>query len=121
MPKFHFQQVSEVRTPAPNSASRWAPAMDVVETAAAYVVRIEVAGIDKDELKLGFGDNTLTVRGERRRDDPGANLSFLRMEIEYGEFHREVEFPKPVDRGAVRAHYQNGFLKVVLPKHESTT
>lgn len=118
MPKFFFQNVTYVRPPNPPQPLRYTPPMDVCETQAAYVVRIEVPGIDKEDLKLGFRDNTLTVRGERRRDDPSANLSFLRMEIEYGEFHREIEFSKPVDRSAVRAHYQDGFLKVVLPKHD---
>jgi len=95
---------------------QWYPPMDVVDTGPAYVVRLEVPGMRKKDLRLGFRDNTLTIRGERRREDEADNMSFLRMEMEYGEFHREIQFQQDIQREAVQAHYQEGILKVVLPK-----
>ncbi len=103
-------------SPAPHPSERWAPSMDVFETEREYVVKLEVPGVRKQDLKVGFRDNTLTVAGERREDDPGAKVSFLRMEIGYGEFRREIRFHHTVDREGVKAHYNEGFLKVVLPK-----
>ncbi len=96
----------------------WKPPMDVYETPSEYVVRLEVPGMRKRDLRLGFRDNTLTVTGERHPDESDTKMKFLRMEIEYGEFRREIHFPDKVKREAVQAHYQEGFLKVVLPKDE---
>lgn len=101
-----------------HAASQWYPPMDVVDAGTAYVVRLEVPGMRKDDFRLGFRDNTLTIRGERRREDEAERMSFLRMEMEYGEFHREVQFQQTVKREAVQAHYQEGILKVVLPKDD---
>lgn len=95
---------------------RWTPPMDVVETEREYVVRVEIPGVRKEDLRLSLRDNTLTVAGERREDVLGPKVAYLNMEIGYGEFRREVRFPQEVRREAVRAEYREGFLKVVLPK-----
>lgn len=95
---------------------RWVPPMNVYETKAEYVVRLEIPGVRKQDLRLGFGDNTLTVCGHRAEELPAGPLSYLHMEIEHGEFRREIRFAHEVQRDAVQAQYQEGFLKVVLPK-----
>jgi HSP20 family protein len=98
------------------SDHRWMPPMDAFETDSAYTVCLEIPGVNKRDLRLSFQDDTLTISGERQREQDAPNMAFLRMEIDYGEFRREVRFPEKIQREAVKASYQEGFLKVVLPK-----
>lgn len=120
MSKFYFQESTQSfqMTFQPEGDEQWIPPMDVYETPSEYVVRLEAPGMRKRDLRLGFRDNTLTITGKRNTDAAETKMKFLRMEIEYGEFRREVHFSEKIKRKAVQAHYQEGFLKVVLPKDE---
>ncbi len=118
-PKFYFQEVSQAFSylaVAGQGDEQWIPPMDVYETESDYVVRLEIPGVRKQDLRLGFRDNTLTVCGKRNSKDRETKVTYLRMEIEDGEFRREIPFPERIHRDAVQAHYQEGILKVVLPK-----
>lgn len=118
MRRIRYQAVPPGAQPLGSSDDKlpWVPPMNVYETQAEYVVRLEVPGVRKQDLKLGFRDNTLTVCGQRAEDLPSGPLSYLQMEIEHGEFRREIRFAHEIKREAVQALYQEGFLKVVLPK-----
>ena len=119
MRRIHYQVVPPMRTQPLGSGDdkiQWVPPMNVYETKAKYVVRLEIPGVRKQDLRLGFRDNTLTICGQRAEEMPAGSLSYLHMEIEHGEFRREIRFAHDIQREVVQAQYQEGFLKVVLPK-----
>lgn len=117
MRRIRYQEVSTLaQSVGSGDKFQWVPSMNVYETKAEYVVRLEIPGVRKQDLRLGFGDNTLTVCGQRSEELPPGPLTYLHMEIEHGEFRREIRFAHEVKREAVWAKYQEGFLKVVLPK-----
>lgn len=118
MLKSYLQETSAVivQRSIQGQEEQWIPPMDILETQSAYLVHLEVPGARKQDLRLGFRDNTLTIWGKRHNDEQDTTISFLQMEIEYGEFHREIHFPHQVSREQTKAHYKNGVLKVVLPK-----
>jgi HSP20 family protein len=96
----------------------WTPNTDVYETPDHLVVKMELAGIDREDLEITLNDRLLLVRGYRR--DPCRQrhhrCSFRQMEIDYGYFERRVVIPRSVDGTHVRATFLNGFLHIELPK-----
>ncbi len=96
----------------------WRPALEVYETATALVVRVELAGIDGEELAVALDGDTLTVEGQRTPEahDEGASRQYHEVGIPYGPFRAQVRLPFPVERDATEAEYEQGFLTVRLPR-----
>jgi len=92
----------------------WRPPTDVFETEGAIVVKVEIAGMARDDLSVSLEGRKLTIRGVRR--DSSAKLGYQQMEIQYGYFETEVLVPRAIDEEGVEATYQEGFLSVRLPK-----
>jgi HSP20 family protein len=92
------------------------PDVDFVETAAEYRLYLSVPGLVEEDLDLTIGEHSLTVRGEREPPyDPGHSRRRL-GEWRYGFFERQIQFPQPIQKNAVRASYDAGVLTIVLPK-----
>jgi HSP20 family protein len=99
----------------------WRPPVDIRESAERVVVKIELAGMSEDEINVTLYEDALVVSGERRDDgEDRENLYYQEAQIRYGPFRVEVFIPSPVDREAVTARYENGFLWVTLPKLPET-
>ena len=95
----------------------WAPAIDVYETASAFVVTAEVPGLDREQVDLAFEDRRLTIRGQRSdRAAAGDVLHFHQVERGYGSFTRTFEFADKIDVDRVSADLADGVLTVTLPK-----
>lgn len=92
----------------------WHPPTDLYETEDKYIIRVEIAGMNKEEFCVSLENNTLTISGSR----PDMNLkrSFHQMEIPFGDFKTSMELPSPVDTDKVNAEYRDGFLNIHLPK-----
>lgn len=94
----------------------WSPSMDVYETEEVYVVVLEIAGVPRETIHIGFLHDMLTVRGERSEEAKPESARYSQMEINYGPFQKEIRFPNPIEHTGISAHCRDGFLKVVLPK-----
>lgn len=94
----------------------WSPSMDVYETDEAYEVILEIAGVPRETIHIGFLHDMLTVKGKRTDEARPESARYSQMEINYGPFQKEVRFPNPIERTAISAQYRDGLLKVVLPK-----
>ena len=92
----------------------WRPPTDVYETEEAVVVRVEIAGMHEPDFSIVLDGRYLTIRGLRQ--DVIERRAYHQMEIRYGEFNVDVEIPLTIDADNVQATYQNGFLKIILPK-----
>ena len=95
----------------------WAPAVDVAEETDKIVVKVEVPGMNENDLKVNFQDGLLTVSGERqfeRKDD----RNYHRIERTYGSFVRTFSLPRSVDANKISASYVNGVLEIEIPKLE---
>jgi len=95
-------------------AHAWRPPTDVFETEEAIVVRVEIAGMEEDDFQIELDGRYLSIKGVR--PDPPERRAYHQMEIQVGEFSIEVELPSAVAATEVEAVYNNGFLRVVLPK-----
>ncbi len=92
----------------------WHPPTDLYETDDRFIIRVEIAGMNKEEFCVSLENNILTISGVR----PDMNLkrSFHQMEIPFGDFKTSIELPSPVDSEKVNAEYRDGFLNIHLPK-----
>jgi HSP20 family protein len=95
---------------------RWLPDVDVFETQKGVVVRVELAGVRSEDLRVTVDGRTLRIRGVRRVLDRSDVQRLHQMEIATGPFERRVQIPVPFDRDQVSAHLADGFLMVVLSK-----
>lgn len=100
----------------PGSFSRWTPALDVYQDKDQFTVVAELPGLKKEDIELSFQDGVLTISGERKQEKKGEEG--YRNERFFGRFQRSVTLPTSVDGNKVKATYEDGILKVVLPKAE---
>lgn len=93
-------------------------ALDVYETDAAYVVFTAIPGITPENINVSMEDDVLTISGEVPQPAFGDkdNARSLVLERSYGKFSRSVRVNAPVDADKVEAAYENGLLKLILPK-----
>ena len=95
----------------------WSPALDLYESGDHFVAVVELPGMRKDVIDISLHDGTLTVSGERKRESTNGETA-QRTERYVGTFRRSITLPTRVDAGKVSATYENGILKVTLPKAE---
>ena len=105
-------------TPSTGANRRWVPAMDLVETADAFVLRADLPGMTQDDVKLEIEDSVLSVSGERKAEHDTKEEGFYRLERAFGSFSRSLTLPKGIRPEAVAATFVNGVLEVRIPKPE---
>jgi len=93
------------------------PSIDVDETEQAYMVTAELPGIDQKDVELDLRDNALILRGEKRSERKEEDGGRRYSERSYGRFERTIPFATEVDADKVEAKFENGLLKVTLPKN----
>jgi len=96
----------------------WGFPADIKETPEHIIIKAEIPGLSRDEIKVTFANNQLSIRGERRKELTQENERFLRMERSYGSFYRSFTIDVPVDEKRIKARCQDGVLEVILPKRE---
>lgn len=102
-----------------NAESEWTPACDIEENGDHYLISMDVPGVPKDQIKLEVLDNQLTVTGEKRRDHKNTSEGVRYVERRQGKFLRTFALPVGVSADKVEAHYQDGTLRLFVPKAES--
>ena len=95
----------------------WSPPTDEYETENAYVVRVEIAGMNEDDFEVSIENTTLLIAGVR--PDSPERRAYHQMEIRFGKFATALGLPGPVDIDHAIAEYKDGFLTVTLPKATS--
>lgn len=94
------------------------PRVNVYENQDGYALALDLPGMAKDNVDVRFGDNTVTVSGERPAPPTEAKARLLRQEREEGGFETTYRFPAKVNSGAAQAKLENGILLVRVPKAE---
>lgn len=106
-----------LRTDAETQETRtWAPAVDILETPEAYVVKAELPGVPKDAVHITVENNVLTLKGERKLEKDVTKENYHRIERTYGAFARSFSLPTRVDHDGVEARFDQGVLTITVPK-----
>jgi HSP20 family protein len=95
--------------------SGWTPNTDVYATEDGLVIKVELAGMRREDLELTVEGRRLRISGQRPDGCRAPHCKFLVMEIHYGPFETAIDVPAGYDLGRARATYQNGFLRVDVP------
>jgi len=96
----------------------WSPAVDIAEDELEYLVKVELPGVNKDEVKITMQNNILTIRGEKKQEKETEDLNLHRVERSYGSFQRSFPLPTTVRNDSIEASYKDGVLAIRLPKAE---
>lgn len=99
-------------------ARLWQPSVDVVQTDDAVIVRADVPGVDPQDLDVRVHEQSVTLRGEVRRETESDEGGYHQVERRYGTFYRQLPLPAAVDPNSAEAAYKNGVLEIRLKKEQ---
>lgn len=98
------------------------PCMDIAESEEAFIIRAEIPGVDKDDIEVLIDErNRLTIKGSIRDACEDNVASFFHIERKYGFFERTLDLPQPVDYDLAVGYFENGLLRIYLPKRPPQT
>jgi HSP20 family protein len=92
------------------------PAADVVETDELVTLSLELPGLERKDVDINVEDGVLTVRGEKLEEKKDESKRYHFVERTYGTFQRAFTLPRSVEPSKISAAFENGVLKVLLPK-----
>lgn len=91
------------------------PAIDIEEKEGVYLVSVDLPGVKRDDIQINVTDRNLTISGEKKKETRGEGRHYERT---YGRFVRSFTLPETINSDAIEAHYEEGVLKLLLPKTE---
>jgi HSP20 family protein len=94
------------------------PAIEVADTKDALVVKAQVPGVSKEQIQVNVSDNTLTIKGETKKEEKKEGKNYYRQEFRYGAFARTIALPTAVQADKIEAHLKDGVLQITIPKSE---
>lgn len=98
----------------------WAPAVNIYEDENQIEVTAELPGLEEKDILVNIENNVLTLKGDKKIEREEKKGSYHLVETSYGSFSRSFTLPGTVDQEKIAADYQNGVLKITLPKKEET-
>lgn len=96
----------------------WMPAIEVLEKDKALVVRAELPGMNRDDIKIDVTDRVLTLQGERKQEHEEKRDDYVVTERSYGSFYREIALPEGAKADEAAATFKNGLLEIRVPVAE---
>lgn len=96
----------------------WSPSSDISETDKEYVIRAQLPGVRKEDIKVNLQEGMISIEGERRQEKEEKGEKYHRVESVYGSFARSFSLPDNIKADAVRSDYKDGVLTVHIPKVE---
>lgn len=96
----------------------WSPSVDVSEDKDNVIVKTEMPGMKKEDVKISIQDNVLTLKGAKKQEKEEKDANYHRIERSYGSFCRSFALPTSVKADKVKASYKDGVLNITLPKTE---
>lgn len=99
-----------------DTAIAFVPRVDVLESKEGFVLRAELPGLKKDDLKVTLDNGVLTLSGEKRYETEKDEMNYHLRETRQGKFERRFRLREGIDRNAIKADYKDGILTLSLPK-----
>ena len=106
------------RAPAQRNVSKWYPAVDVLESKDAYLIRAELPGMKKDDIKVEVKDGALVLSGEMKSEKPADGVEYRHVERVAAKFWRSFTLPDNVKQDGIEASYKDGILEIRVAKAE---
>src|SRR2546425_13147144 len=106
-----LRDVKPLEAPAP-----WTPRADIHETPEAFVVTMEIPGVEREEIDIVVEGLYLTISGHRTEPSSPECMRWHQMEIAHGRFERVLALPQEVEAERITATYRDGFLHITIPR-----
>ena len=97
----------------------WTPQIEVFQREGQLVIRADLPGMKKDDVRVELRDDAVVIRGERQEERKEEREGFYRTERSYGSFYREIPLPEGVDPNEATANFRDGVLEITMPAEES--
>ncbi len=94
----------------------WRPPVDIYETADGFTLKVELAGVEKEDVSVEVKDNVLTLKGERLLDPAIKDEQYYRKERAFGNFQRSFTLQESIKPEQVKASFKNGILTITVPR-----
>lgn len=94
----------------------WRPPVDIYQAAEGYILKVELAGVEKEDVSVEVKDNILTLKGERLLDPQVKDEQYYRKERTFGKFQRSFTLQESIKPEQVKASFKDGVLKIVVPR-----
>ena len=98
--------------------AQFVPAVNLSEAEGTYLVELSAPGFEKGDFKIELKERVLIVSGKHQTEKEVKEKNFSRKEFNYGSFQRSFSLPEEINEEAIDAKYENGILKLTLPKKE---
>ncbi len=105
----------------PREYASFVPSVNITENEKSYSIEANAPGFEKEDFKIHIEDGLLTISGEHKTETNKTDSNYIRKEFNYGSFTRSFNLTDLVDEENIAAKYENGILKVELPKNEVKT
>jgi len=109
---------SWMRENSGNTMESWMPTSDISEDDKEYLIKLDLPGMEKNDIKVSYQDKRVIISGERKSEEKEEKKDFIRKERYYGSFYRSFTLPEAVKEDNIQASFKDGVLKLVMPKTE---
>ncbi|TET32641.1 MAG: Hsp20/alpha crystallin family protein [Planctomycetota bacterium] len=103
---------------APAKTGEWMPAIDISETDSEFTVKVEVPGIDPEDVDVSLAGDVLKISGEKKEEHEEEEKNYHRIERSYGSFMRIIKLPPSADSSKVDAASKDGIVTLTIAKRE---
>jgi HSP20 family protein len=93
----------------------WSPQVEMFERDSQIVLRADLPGLTKDDVKVELANDGITIEGERKNEHEEEGEGFYRSERSYGKFYRRIPVPEGVNLENAQATFNNGVLEITMP------
>ena len=103
------------RGPASGDFMTWAPRVDMTQHKDELLIRVDLPGMDKNDVKVNIAEDAITIHGERHRAQEEERDGVYRTERNYGSFYRTIALPAGTVTDQAKASFKNGVLEIRMP------
>ncbi len=96
------------------------PSVNITENSENYSIQLAAPGLEKKDFKIEVENDMLTISSQKEQESDEENDNYRRREFSYQSFSRSFQLPENSQTDKIEAHYQDGILKLTLPKKEIT-
>ncbi|APB34128.1 small heat shock protein (HSP20) family protein [Gloeomargarita lithophora Alchichica-D10] len=116
MDRLFDEMIRRDEEPPVNRGVDWIPAVELKDTPEALILKVEIPGVEKENLDVSVTRSAVQIAGEHRFENQDEAKGAVRTELRYGRFQRVIALPVPVAHDQSQADYRNGILVLTLPK-----
>lgn len=114
-----FDEMAKMMSGLPNSQpGAFVPSLDIYQDQDNVIVETPLAGIKPADVKISIENDVLTIEGRTEKKSEVEDKDYWRKEVRGGSFHRSVALPVSVNGDSAKAEYEDGLLKITIPKAE---